>query len=81
MAQYIAVIRKAEGTDYWIDCPDIPGCYSGGETIDAAKAKFKDALAFHLEAMREDKLALREPRAKLSDDDLEDSVQTYLIEV
>ena len=81
MPQYIAAIRKAPGTDYWIDIPDIPGCVARGETIDAAKASFQEALALHLDAMRADDLPVSLPCIQLSSEDFEDSVETYLIEV
>lgn len=47
--KYLALIRKEEGTDYWADAPDIPGCVSRGATIEEAMANFEDALKLHLE--------------------------------
>lgn len=81
MAQYIAVIRKTAATDYWVDVPDIPGCVASGETIQTAKAHFTDALSSHLAAMRADNESPRPPRAQLPGDDLEDSVETYFVDV
>ena len=44
----IGIIRKAEGTDYWIDVPEVPGCVSRGETAEAAKSNIREALLLHL---------------------------------
>jgi hypothetical protein len=44
MASYVAVIRKEPNTAYWVDAPDIPGCVAEGETIEAAKKNFGEAL-------------------------------------
>lgn len=62
--KYVALIRKEPGTDYWVDVPDIPGCVASGETIEAAKANFREALELHLEAMDENGNALPEPRSR-----------------
>jgi predicted RNase H-like HicB family nuclease len=42
--EYIALIRKDAGTDYWVNIPDIPGCIASGETEEEAKAQFAEAL-------------------------------------
>jgi len=82
MASYVAVIRKEPNTDYWIDAPDIPGCVAEGETIEAAKKNFGEALATHL---REgDDPNMRRPPRLLEEIDaaeLEGLIETYLIEV
>jgi predicted RNase H-like HicB family nuclease len=60
---YPAVIdfnsEAVAGTDgeiggiYGVVFPDVPGCYSAGDTIDEAMANAKEALAGHLTAMVE----------------------------
>lgn len=79
MATYIAVIRKTPDTDYWVDIPDIPGCVSRGATAEAAKRNFREALALHLKG----DAALPPPRTRqqLRADELEDSVDTFEIEI
>ncbi len=62
--KYIALIRKEDETDYWVDVPDLPGCISRGETIDEAMANFQDALELHLQAARKSNEALPSPREK-----------------
>lgn len=77
MTDYVAVIRKVEGTDYWVDVPDIPGCVSCGKTIEEAKVNYREALALHMEF----KVPTKTPRAKseLSEEELEDAVETYIL--
>ena len=38
---------------YGISFPDFPGCVAGGETIDEARRRGRDALGFHVESMIE----------------------------
>lgn len=79
MTVYIAVIRKALGTDYWADVPDIPGCVACGKSIEEAKANLCRALALHLE-----KAQSRPPArsaGQFSEDELQDVVGTGVIEL
>lgn len=64
MPEFVALIRKEENTDYWVDIPDLPGCISYGKTEDEAKANFKEALNLHLEAMQKDGQSLPQPRSR-----------------
>ena len=54
MENYIALIRKDPDTSYGVDFPDLPGCVSGGETLDAALENAREALVLHVEGMLED---------------------------
>ncbi|WP_065331620.1 type II toxin-antitoxin system HicB family antitoxin [Tritonibacter mobilis] len=80
MAEYVAVIRKAEGTDYWIDLPDIPGCVSRGTTEAAARDNLKEALAQHIAKTGLPAKAPR-PADQLTQEELEDAVETCIIEL
>lgn len=54
MADYIALIHKDADSDYGVSFPDFPGCITAGSTLDEARAMAAEALAFHIEGMRED---------------------------
>ena len=54
MENYIALIRKDSDTSYGMDFPDLPGCVSGGETLDEALENAREALVLHVEGMLED---------------------------
>lgn len=49
---YLIVIEKAPH-NYAAYCPDVPGCITTGPTIKKTEKRMREALAFHLEFMRE----------------------------
>ena len=51
MTEYIALIRKEDGTDYGVDFPDFPGCVTAGSDLDEALANSREALALHIEGL------------------------------
>lgn len=61
MRQYIALIHKAEGSDYGVSFPDFPGCVTAGQTLDEARAFAEEALALHLAGLAEDGEAISYP--------------------
>lgn len=54
MAQTIVALIHGEEGSFGISFPDVPGCISGGDTIDETLANGAEALAFHLEGIMED---------------------------
>jgi predicted RNase H-like HicB family nuclease len=58
--RYAVVIEKGEN-NYSAYAPDLPGCVSVGDTLREVKAEMREAIAFHLEGMREDGLAIPRP--------------------
>jgi predicted RNase H-like HicB family nuclease len=55
MKRILVVIE--EGDDgYGAYSPDLPGCVAVGTTRDEAKAKMYEAIAFHLEGLKEEGL-------------------------
>ena len=50
--RYAIVIEKAEN-NYSAYVPDLPGCVSTGATVEEAEKSIREAIAFHLEGMRE----------------------------
>jgi len=51
--RYAIVIEKAE-SNFSAYVPDLPGCVSTGMTIAEAETNIREAIAMHLEGMRED---------------------------
>lgn len=51
--EYTVVIEKASG-NYSAYVPDLPGCVTTGPTIEETKANMREAIAFHLQGMRQD---------------------------
>ena len=62
--RYAIVIEKAEG-NYSAYVPDLPGCVATGATVAEAEAEIREAIAFHLEGMRKDGLAIPVPQSQV----------------
>jgi predicted RNase H-like HicB family nuclease len=59
--RYLIVIESAEGENYSAYAPDLPGCVAAGATIEEAEREMHDAIAFHLEGLREAGEPIPEP--------------------
>jgi predicted RNase H-like HicB family nuclease len=59
--KYIAYLHKDKNSDYGVSFPDFPGCITAGSTLEEARSMAAEALAFHVEGMREDGDAIPEP--------------------
>ena len=59
--KYGIVIERAEG-NYSAYVPDLPGCVAAGDCIDEVTRSIREAIALHIKGMREDGLAVPEPR-------------------
>ncbi len=60
MKHYPALIRKTPDSDYGVEFPDFPGCVTAGLTVDDALVMAEQALAFHVDGMRDDGDAIPE---------------------
>jgi predicted RNase H-like HicB family nuclease len=49
--RYPVVIHKDIDSDYGVTVPDLPGCFSAGETMDEALVNVVEAIELHLEAL------------------------------
>lgn len=58
--QYIVIIERGE-TSFGAYVPDLPGCVAVGETREEATQLIREAIAFHLEGMKEEGLTIPEP--------------------
>jgi predicted RNase H-like HicB family nuclease len=59
--RYPAILRKARGTDYGVEFPDLPGCFSAGSSPEDARKMASEALRFHLDGMTEDRVRIPKP--------------------
>jgi predicted RNase H-like HicB family nuclease len=48
------VLHTDDGTHYGVTVPDLPGCFSGGDSIDDALDNVREAIDLHLEGLTED---------------------------
>ncbi len=49
--KYPVVIHKDENSDYGVTFPDLPGCFSAGETIEEAFVNAQEAAECHIEGI------------------------------
>ncbi len=52
--RFAIVVHKDEGSSYGVTVPDLPGCFSGGDTLDDAFGAVQEAILLHLEGMLAD---------------------------
>jgi len=55
------VVLEPSTTGFGVYVPDLPGCVSVGETREEALDMIAEAIAFHIEGMREDGLDIPIP--------------------
>lgn len=58
--RYAIVIEQAEA-NYSAYVPDLPGCVATGATLEEVEAQIREAIAFHLDELREDGLPVPPP--------------------
>jgi predicted RNase H-like HicB family nuclease len=63
--RYAIVIEKAAG-NYGAYVPDLPGCVAVADTVEDTRREIQEAIAFHLEGMRADGLAIPEPTSRVA---------------
>lgn len=62
--RYAVVIEKAQG-NYSAYVPDLPGCIATGATVSEVEAEIREAIAFHVEGLREDGLPVPPPSSRV----------------
>ena len=68
--KYVVIIEEALNGGFSAYVPDLPLCFTVGETIDEVKANIKDAMESYLDELKSDGLPTPTP-----------SVQAALVEV
>lgn len=71
------VIRNDDGSGYGVTVPDLPGCFSAGETLDEAMESAREAIARHIEGLLMDGAAIPAPaplEAHQANEDYRDGV-------
>ena len=51
---YPIVIHQEGESSYGVTVPDLPGCFSAGDTLDEALDNVKEVISFHIETLNED---------------------------
>lgn len=61
--KYLVVVEKAE-QNYSAYVPDFPGCVATGTTVEETQRNIREAIAMHIEGLREDGLPVPEPQTR-----------------
>lgn len=56
--KFPVVLHKDADSDYGVTVPDVPGCFSAGESVAQALENVQEALALHFEGLVADNEAL-----------------------
>ena len=62
--RYAIVIENA-GSNFSAYVPDLPGCVATGATIDEVQREMREAIALHIEGMREDGDPIPQPSSSV----------------
>lgn len=62
MKKYLIVIEPTQ-TGFSAYSPDLPGCVSTGRTREEVEQNMREAIAFHLDGLREEGQAVPEPHS------------------
>lgn len=63
MSQYVAIIERDEAGGYSAWVPDLPGVIAAAPSYDECLRLIREAVAFHLEGLREDGEPIPAPAA------------------
>ena len=62
--RYAVVIEQARG-NFSAYAPDLPGCVATGSTLQEVESEMREAIAFHIEGLREDGLDVPAPASQV----------------
>ena len=65
IAMRYAIVIEQAGTNYSAFVPDLPGCVASGSSIADVETRIREAIAFHLDGLREDGLPLPMPSSQV----------------
>ncbi|MGZ8750685.1 MAG: type II toxin-antitoxin system HicB family antitoxin [Pseudonocardia sp.] len=64
MSAYLVVVEGDGQTNYSAYCPDLPGVVATGSTVEECAAEMADAIAFHIESLRNHGESVPEPTSR-----------------
>jgi predicted RNase H-like HicB family nuclease len=79
--EYIAYLHKDRKSDFGVSFPDFPGCVTAGKSLEEARRKAPEALAFHIAGMLEDGEKIPKPSKMddLADDPNRENAIAFLV--
>ena len=64
LADYLVVVEGDGSTNYSAYCPDLPGVVATGDTVEECAAEMADAIASHIDSLREHGEQVPEPTSR-----------------
>ncbi len=62
MRYVVAIEKGSKKHAYGVIVPDLPGCFSAGDTLDEALSNVKEAILLHLEGLMDEKKSAPAPK-------------------
>jgi predicted RNase H-like HicB family nuclease len=60
--KFALALHTDDGVKYGVTVPDLPGCFSAGDTLDEAIEMAREAIDLHCEGLYEDEASIPAPR-------------------
>jgi predicted RNase H-like HicB family nuclease len=60
-----AVVIEPQASNYSAYVPDLPGCVATGTTVEQIEERIREAVAFHLDGLREGGLPVPPPSSEV----------------
>lgn len=82
--RFPVAVHKSQNSSYGVSVPSLPGCFSAGETLDAALVNVLEAIALHLECLADDGEGIPTPggiKEYLDKDGYDDAFCWAIVEV
>jgi predicted RNase H-like HicB family nuclease len=51
--RFTVKVYKAEEGGYWAECPELPGCFTQGESIPEVRRNAREAISLYIETLAE----------------------------
>ena len=82
MTRYVAIVEEEEDKAVGVWFPDLPGCFSAGDTLDEAMLNAREAVALYADALRADGRAMPGARTLTelrADPEAASDLATYMV--
>lgn len=63
--KYLIIIEKSD-SGYFAYSPDLPGCVSSGSTPEETEQNMREAIAFHIDGLKEEGYEVPKPTSRSS---------------
>ncbi len=60
-----AIVIEVAGANFSAYVPDLPGCVATGESVEAVEHSIREAIAFHLDGIKQDNLPIPVPSSRV----------------